>query len=72
MKMKNPKENPKKERKLWLSFEQKPFEWKVALEHIMFQRKAIILRIIKDTMEAGFIKLSDENVTPKLKRYILY
>ena len=36
------------------------------------KNKAIISRIIKDTIDAGFIKLSDENVAPKLRRYIPY
>lgn len=36
------------------------------------RNKAIISRIIKDTMDAGFIKLSDENAAPKMRRYIPY
>ena len=36
------------------------------------KNKAIISRIIKDTIDAGFIKLSDENAAPKLRRYIPY
>lgn len=36
------------------------------------KNKAIISRIIKDAMDAGFIKLSDENTAPKLRRYIPY
>ena len=36
------------------------------------KNKAIISRIIKDTMNAGLIKLSDVNVAPKLRRYIPY
>lgn len=36
------------------------------------KNKAIISRIIKDTVGAGFIKLSDENAAPKLRRYIPY
>lgn len=36
------------------------------------KNKAIISRIIKDTMNAGYIKLSDVNVAPKLRRYIPY
>lgn len=36
------------------------------------KNKAIISRIIKDTMEAGYIKLSDENAAPKMRRYVPY
>ncbi|MFQ9895847.1 MAG: hypothetical protein ACLRWA_06590 [Lachnospira sp.] len=36
------------------------------------KNKAIISRIIKDTIDVGFIKLSDENAAPKLRRYIPY
>ena len=36
------------------------------------KNKAIISRIIKDAIDAGFIKLSDENAAPKLRRYIPY
>lgn len=36
------------------------------------RNKAIVSRIIKDTMESGFIKLADENAAPKLRRYIPY
>ena len=36
------------------------------------KNKAIISRIIKDTIDASFIKLSDENAAPKLRRYIPY
>ncbi len=36
------------------------------------KNKAIISRIIKDTMEAGLIKLSDKNAAPKMRRYIPY
>lgn len=36
------------------------------------KNKAIISRIIKDTMESGYIKLSDENAAPKMRRYVPY
>ena len=36
------------------------------------KNKAIISRIIKETKEAGYIKLSDENAAPKMRRYFLY
>ena len=36
------------------------------------KNKAIVSRIIKDALDAGFIKLSDENAAPKLRRYISY
>ncbi|MCM1399379.1 MAG: putative DNA binding domain-containing protein [Clostridium sp.] len=36
------------------------------------KNKSIVSRIIKDTMEAGYIKLSDENAAPKLRRYVPY
>ena len=36
------------------------------------KNKAIISRIIKETREAGYIKLSDENAAPKMRRYIPY
>ena len=36
------------------------------------KNKAIISRIIKETKEAGYIKLSDENSAPKMRRYIPY
>lgn len=36
------------------------------------QNKAIVSRIIKDTMEAGIIKLNDESAAPKMRRYIPY
>lgn len=36
------------------------------------KNKAIISRIIKDTMAAGYIKLSDENAAPKMRRYVPY
>lgn len=36
------------------------------------KNKAIISRIIKDTIDAGFIKLSDESAAPKLRRYVPY
>lgn len=36
------------------------------------KNKAIISRIIKDTVEAGLIKLSDKNAAPKMRRYIPY
>lgn len=36
------------------------------------KNKAIISRIIKETKEAGYIKLSDENAAPKMRRYIPY
>lgn len=34
------------------------------------KNKAIISRIVKETMEAGFVKLSDENAAPKMRRYV--
>ncbi len=36
------------------------------------KNKAIVSRIIKDTREAGYIKLSDENASPKMRRYVPY
>ena len=36
------------------------------------KNKAIISRIIKDTVDAGMIKLADENAAPKMRRYIPY
>ena len=36
------------------------------------KNKANITSLIKDTIDAGFIKLSDENAAPKLRRYIPY
>lgn len=36
------------------------------------KNKAIISRITKDTVQAGFIKLVDENAAPKMRRYIPY
>lgn len=36
------------------------------------KNKSIISRIIKDTVEAGLIKLADENAAPKMRRYIPY
>ena len=36
------------------------------------KNKAIISRIIKETKESGYIKLSDENAAPKMRRYIPY
>ena len=36
------------------------------------KNKAIISRIIKETMESGYIKLSDENAVPKMRRYVPY
>ncbi len=36
------------------------------------RNKAIVSRIIKDTMEAGFVKLADKNAAPKMRRYIPY
>lgn len=36
------------------------------------KNKAIISRIIRDTIEAGYIKLSDENAAPKMRRYVPY
>lgn len=36
------------------------------------KNKAIISRIIKETVNAGFIKLADPNAAPKLRRYIPY
>lgn len=36
------------------------------------KNKAIVSRIIKDTVDAGMIKLNDENAAPKMRRYIPY
>lgn len=36
------------------------------------KNKAIISRIIKDTVDTGLIKLADEKAAPKLRRYIPY
>jgi predicted HTH transcriptional regulator len=36
------------------------------------KNKAVVSRIIKDTMDAGLLKLSDENAAPKMRRYIPY
>lgn len=36
------------------------------------KNKAIVSRIIKDVIDAGLIKLSDENAAPKMRRYIPY
>ena len=36
------------------------------------KNKAIVSRIIKDTIEAGYIKLSDESAAPKMRRYVPY
>lgn len=36
------------------------------------KNKAIISRIIRDTMQSGLIKLSEENVAPKMRRYVPY
>jgi hypothetical protein len=36
------------------------------------KNKAIVSRIIKDTMDAGLLKLSDENAAPKMRRYVPY
>ena len=36
------------------------------------KNKAIVSRIIKDTMEVGYIKLSDESAAPKMRRYVPY
>lgn len=36
------------------------------------KNKSIISRIIKDTVDAGLIKLADEKAAPKLRRYIPY
>ncbi len=36
------------------------------------KNKSIISRIVKDTLEAGGIKLSDETVAPKMRKYIPY
>jgi hypothetical protein len=36
------------------------------------KNKAIVSRIIKDTLDAGLLKLSDENAAPKMRRYIPY
>jgi predicted HTH transcriptional regulator len=36
------------------------------------KNKAVVSRIIKDTLDAGLIKLSDENAAPKMRRYIPY
>lgn len=36
------------------------------------KNKAIISRIIRDTLTEGLIKLEDENASPKMRRYIPY
>lgn len=36
------------------------------------KNKSIISRIIKETIDAGYIKLTDENAAPKMRRYIPY
>ena len=36
------------------------------------KNKATVSRIIKDTVEAGLVKLSDPNAAPKLRRYVPY
>lgn len=36
------------------------------------KNKAIISRIVKDTLEAGLIKLADETAAPKMRRYVPY
>jgi hypothetical protein len=36
------------------------------------KNKAIVSKIIKDTVDVGLIKLSDENAAPKMRRYISY
>lgn len=36
------------------------------------KNKSIVSRIIKDTIDAGYIKLVDENAAPKMRRYIPY
>jgi hypothetical protein len=34
------------------------------------KNKDIVSRIIKDTVDAGLLKFSDENASPKMRRYI--
>lgn len=36
------------------------------------KNKAIISRIIKETLETGLIKLSDETAAPKMRKYVPY
>lgn len=36
------------------------------------KNKSMVSRIIKDTIDAGYIKLADENAAPKMRRYIPY
>jgi len=36
------------------------------------KNKSIVSRIIKDTMDAGMIKLEDENAVTKMRRYVPY
>ena len=36
------------------------------------KNKAIVSRIIKSAVDAGFIKLLDENAAPKMRKYIPY
>ncbi|MEG1847227.1 MAG: putative DNA binding domain-containing protein [Lachnospiraceae bacterium] len=36
------------------------------------KNKATVSRIIKDTLDAGLVKLSDPNAAPKLRRYVPY
>jgi len=36
------------------------------------KNKAMVSRIIKDTIEAGMIKLEDDNAATKLRRYVPY
>ena len=36
------------------------------------KNKAIISRIIKDTVQAGMLKLADESAAPKMRRYVPY
>jgi hypothetical protein len=36
------------------------------------KNKAVISRIINDTMDAGLLKLSDENAAPKMRKYVPY
>ena len=36
------------------------------------KNKAVVSRIIKDTMLVNLIKLADDNVAPKMRRYVPY
>lgn len=58
----------------WLEYKMNNYEPELIGEYIsaLSNSATIISRIIKDTINAGFIKLSDENAAPKLRRYIPY